>query len=100
MVNTIGKMGVFIKEILAMELDMDSEYGRIIIRYIKDITNWIKRRDMEYIYGNKKKCIRADLKRIIDKDMEKYMFLVDKLNSLSFFIKGVGLRVINVLVCR
>ena len=83
MVNIIGMMVVFIKEILIMGLGMALVYGKIINNYIKDIINMIRNKDMAFIYGNKKIYIKEDLDKIIDKDMDKSMLLVGILNSQS-----------------
>jgi hypothetical protein len=83
MVNIIGLMGVFIKVILIMGLDMGLEYGKIIKNCIKVIINMIRNKDMVFICGRKKKYLKEGLDKIIDKVMVKCMCLVGILNNQS-----------------
>ena len=71
--NIIGLMVVFIKVTLVMELGMDMEYGKVKIKLILDLIEWIINKDLAYIHGKIRKFIKVSLKMIINKDMDKFI---------------------------
>ena len=50
---------------------MDMEYGLIkkIFRYIQEVIEWIKNKDLVYINGKGNKHIKGILNKIIEMDM-------------------------------
>lgn len=51
MESTNGQTEAPIKAILSMESDMDMEYGRMINKFIKEIIEWIRSKDLECTNG-------------------------------------------------
>lgn len=71
MENISGQMEARIREILSTESGMDMEFGQIKnkLRYFPAVIEWIKNRDLEFTNGLENKFIRANLDKILDKDL-------------------------------
>ena len=70
MENIFGLTGVFIRVTSSMEFVMDMESGQTkkINKSIKEATEWIKNKDMEYMNGLLNKSIKVIFGRTIEMD--------------------------------
>ena len=87
--NTIGLMEAFIKEISSTESDMDMEYGKIKIRFIRGAIDQIKNKVLVSTNGQESKHIKDNSKRIFDKDMDNFTMYQNKILK-NYHIKDVG----------
>jgi hypothetical protein len=71
--NICGQMVVLIKVTLSTESDMDMEFGRTIKKFIKEIIEWIKNKDLECISGLESKFIKENSKMILERVMVNYL---------------------------
>ena len=62
--SIFGLMEVYIKEILVMVKDMDSEYGTMKINRILALIKWIKNKVSVFIHGEVSMFIKVILKMI------------------------------------
>ena len=90
MENIFGRMEVFIKVILSKEYAMVMVFGKILIRCIRGITDWIKRKDWERIFGRKGRYIKDSFEMILCRVMDNFMFLLKR--DRNPHIKDVGLK--------
>lgn len=60
---------------------MDTVYGKMINKYTKECTEWIKKKDLGYINGQINKSTKVNLNLIIDKDMENFI-IYQKMKAL------------------
>ena len=77
MENIIGKMEVSIRVILNMESGMVMGYGEIKSKFIKEVTEWIRSKDWEYINGLGNKSIKDSLGMILEKDTDSSIAIVN-----------------------
>lgn len=71
MVNIFGQMEALIREILSTELDTAMEFGQIKnkLRYFQAVIGWTKNKDLEFTNGLENRFIKANLDKILDKDL-------------------------------
>ena len=79
--SIIGKMEVFIKVILNMELGTDTEFGKIKNKFIKETIDQTKRKVLEFINGLANKFIKESSEKISEKDMASFTRLSDKIKK-------------------
>lgn len=72
---------------------MGMEFGRIRNKHIEDRTGWIRRKDLEYIYGWENNAIKASLKRISGRVMDKFTIL--RARSKRYCIREAGKKALK-----
>ncbi len=75
MANIFGQMEVHTREILSMELDTGMGSGRIKnkLKFILDVIEWIKKRDLEFTNGLENRYTKVNSDRIFVKDLADFI---------------------------
>lgn len=96
MVSTFGRMEVLIRVILAMELGMVMEYGKIKNRIILGHIGLTIRKGLVFILGKIKGFIRASSKTILEKVMGKCLVSIALLKILNQHTREHGKQEIKI----